>query len=155
MDQKILEALKTINAKLGGTNDPDEKWGTLLQEIAENIGEGGGGSGAGSFLVTLSYNEQDQALTMDKTYGEIEAAIKSGQYITVVDTTITEEEENLMAIAQTIPIVEQSDADYFVVYVTYPSIAQSGNIEFIQNMFMRYTTNSKDGYPMSYINPGE
>ena len=42
MDQKILDALKTINEKLGGTNDPNEKWGTLLEEIAENLSPSAG-----------------------------------------------------------------------------------------------------------------
>ena len=60
MDQKILDALKTINEKLGGTNDPNEKWGTLLQEIAENIDGGGGGSS----LPSVTSDDNGDVLTV-------------------------------------------------------------------------------------------
>ena len=61
MDQKILDALKKINEKLGGTNDPNEKWGTLLQEIAENIDGGGGG---GSSLPSVTSADNGDVLTV-------------------------------------------------------------------------------------------
>ena len=63
MDQKILDALKTINEKLGGTNGPNEKWGTLLQEIAENIDSGGGGGGGNLSPMVLTRDPDDGALS--------------------------------------------------------------------------------------------
>lgn len=59
MDQKILDALKTINDKLGGTNDPNENWGSLLQEIAQNVESSGGPVTAG-----------DVSFDPDETYAD-------------------------------------------------------------------------------------
>ena len=72
MDQKILDALKTINDKLGGTNDPNENWGSLLQEIAQNVGSGGGGGGV--FVIDYDYDTGVPTLTL----GEVRAGIASG-----------------------------------------------------------------------------
>jgi len=107
MDQKILDALKKINEKLGGTNDPGEKWGTLLEEIAENLSgselpevtsddkdkflhtndttgalewaDASGGGGSGAFIVTLTGD--DDTPVVDKTNAEIYAAVQAGSLV--------------------------------------------------------------------------
>ena len=109
MDQKILDALKKINEKLGGTNDPNEKWGTLLQEIAENIDGGGGGgsslpsvtsadngdvltvvegewakaepSGASDVMVVSFEEPENGPITCNKTYSEIIEALNAGKAV--------------------------------------------------------------------------
>ena len=113
MDQKILDALKKINEKLGGTNDPNEKWGTLLQEIAENIDGGGGGGSSlpsvtsadngdvltvvegewakehpnidpNAFMdLTVTYNSELSRYEVDATYSEIIAAYNEAESNTV------------------------------------------------------------------------
>ena len=78
------ELYRSILTNLGVDceNLPDNLTSTLLTAIAQNCG-GGGSSGGGRFDVNIMVNE-DETLSVDKTFEEMEAAFNSGAVLQMI-----------------------------------------------------------------------
>lgn len=71
------DALKLLYSKLGGTADVSEV--TAISEMVDLIEDvaGSGGGGASGLLVTIT-GDEDNALTLDKSYNDLRASLESG-----------------------------------------------------------------------------
>lgn len=86
----LIESLRMINRKLGGTVEKNESVKSLVSEIADNIGNGS--SGAGGLLVYGDFNKDktDQGpgyeyiYDLDHTYEEILSAFLSGGSVRIL-----------------------------------------------------------------------
>jgi len=94
MDQKILDALKKINIKLGGTNGKNERVGTLLEKIEENVESGYTPPDGEPLVITIIADHDNNTCAADTTFEEIrnfEGFTRYVHWIDIEEGEITED----------------------------------------------------------------
>lgn len=87
-----IEGLDIQNPQDGQTIVYDAASGTWKN--GEGSGGGGGGGGAGIFWVNGEFQEDD-SLTLDKTYSEIKAAFNGGEMVVLKTTFFDDEAQDI------------------------------------------------------------
>lgn len=121
----VVDALKELYGKLGGTPEDVEDISTtteMIQEITEVASPGGGGGGNSSLLLTYAYDEG--VFTCDKTPSEILTAINNKKQILAC-------------------LSEGSPVEVPVVQLVY---SEDDEITGIDITFMHYTFGTSDVY---------
>lgn len=80
MENTIIDALNALVTKMGGNAKDNLMIIDALNDIIDNY-SGGGSSGGGVVALRMTYDEQTQTITMDKTYNELLALCKNGAYV--------------------------------------------------------------------------
>ena len=110
--KNLLTALKKLGKKMTG----DDVTGSDLVTVVDNIADGytgGGGSGGGAFIITLTGSEDD-GYAMDKTFDEILEAYQNGGVLYVHDATnSTPSGDMSRSQPNMLPLVQMKTTEYF------------------------------------------
>ena len=142
----VVDALKELYGKLGGTPADVEDISTtteIIQEIADVASPGGGGGGGSAMIVNFHYGSKEvsgteyEAMIGDKTFNEVFTALNSG---TIVVGKLADEEviQVFSAVSTYKHIGENSTA----IYIYF--LDCTGSDPAVEPIYMDFSTGGAD-----------